>query len=80
MLKQQLMIGRSFREFSLKRPVRIPIELLRASYPWPRVESPAAISGGVLSSIARFPFTSKRHAATKTNTIQLENSEWQTVG
>ncbi len=36
-----------------------------------------AIPGGLLSSMARFRFTSQRHAASKTNTVQRESSEWQ---
>jgi hypothetical protein len=38
------------------------------------------IPGGVLSSMARFRFTSQRHAASKTNTVQRESSEWQIMG
>jgi len=38
------------------------------------------IPGGLLSSMARFRFTSQRHAATKTKTVQRESSERQTVG
>ena len=39
-----------------------------------------AIPGGVLSSMTRFRFTSQRHAASKTNTVQRESSEWQIMG
>jgi hypothetical protein len=39
-----------------------------------------AIPGGVLSSMARFRFTSQRYVATKTNVVQRESSEWQIVG
>jgi hypothetical protein len=39
-----------------------------------------AIPGGLLSSMARFRFTSWCHAATKTNTVQRESSERKTVG
>jgi hypothetical protein len=38
-----------------------------------------AIPGGVLSSRARFRFTSQRYAATKTNAVQRQSSEWQIV-
>ena len=36
--------------------------------------------GRFLGSMARFPFTSQRHAATNTYTVQSESSEWQIMG
>ena len=39
-----------------------------------------AIPGGVLSSRARFRFTSRPHAATITNAVQRKSSERQICG